>query len=348
VKRLFSPLLFLLFLLALTSGCTAAPGNVAEPPAAPGNVAGPPASPENERAASGYEPVTLTNCGREVTFSRPPERAVTMNQAAAEILLALGLEESMVGTAYLDDSILPELRAAYETVPVLADQYPTQEVLLAAEPDFVYGSYASAFGDEAAGSREQLASLGIGSYLSPVACEDRALRPEIVTMQTVFDEIRDLGRIFGVGARAEELIASMEAELAEIRPTEDTTTRPTIFWYDSEDPPYAGACCGAPNAIIELAGGTNIFADAPGSWSTVTWEEVVARDPEVIVLIEAEWSPAEEKRRELMENPAYASIRAVREQHFVVIDFSYTTAGIRNVRAATMLAHALDLEFSGE
>ena len=107
-------------------------------------------------------PLTIENCGFAITYSEPPERAVTMNQAATEIMLALGLEDHLVGTAYMDDEILPEFAAAYESLPVLADEYPSQEVLFNIEPDFVYGVYHSAFGDEAAGPREALNDLDIG------------------------------------------------------------------------------------------------------------------------------------------------------------------------------------------
>lgn len=115
---------------------------------------------------AGPFPVTIENCGVEATFDAPPERAITMNQGATEIMLALGLEDHMTGTAYLDDVILPEFEDAYESIPVLSDTYPSQEVLFGSDPDFIYGSYSSAFGEEAAGPREQLAELSIGSYVS--------------------------------------------------------------------------------------------------------------------------------------------------------------------------------------
>ena len=61
-------------------------------------------------------------------------------------MLALGLQDRLVGTAYLDDQILPEFAAAYQRIPVLAAKYPSREVLLAARPDFLYAAYPGAFG----------------------------------------------------------------------------------------------------------------------------------------------------------------------------------------------------------
>ncbi|MDE2777971.1 MAG: ABC transporter substrate-binding protein [Chloroflexota bacterium] len=295
-------------------------------------------------------PVTIENCGFEATFSAPPESAVTMNQGATEVMLALALEDQMTGTAYLDDAILPPFLDAYEMIPVLSDSYPSQEVLYGADPDFVYGSYSSAFGEAAAGPREQLAELGIGSYVSPVACADRSLRPEIATMDDVYGEVRDIGAIFGVADRAEELIAELQAELDDISAVlEDAEETVSLFWFDSGgDDVYAGACCGAPGMIMDLLAVENIFEDAEGSWATVSWEEVVARDADAIVIVNADWDTAESKIETLTTNPAYADMSAVQSENWVQIDFSYTTPNIRNVAAIRIIAEFLYPELFAE
>ena len=79
----------------------------------------PTAVPATEAPAA-FTPVTIENCGVTQTFKTPPQHAVSMNQHATEIMLELGLQDHMVGTAYLDDTILPELATAYNAVPVLA------------------------------------------------------------------------------------------------------------------------------------------------------------------------------------------------------------------------------------
>jgi iron complex transport system substrate-binding protein len=114
-----------------------------------------------------------------------------------------------------------------------------------------------------------------------------------------------------------------------------------VFWYDNGDPPSAGACCGVPDEIIRLAGAENVFKDTPGSWKTVSWEEVVARNPDAIVLVDASWSPAAGKRVFLTSSKAFSSIEAIKAQRFVTIDFSASTPGIRIVAAVRKLAEAL-------
>lgn len=292
---------------------------------------------------SGF-PLTIENCGLTYTYAAPPEQAVTMNQAATEIMLALGLEDKMIGTAYLDDVILPSLAEAYNSVPVLAAEYPSQELLFSHEPDFVYGVYRSAFADEAAGPREELMGLGINSYLSVASCEDETLRPELATLETLYTEIQNIADIFGVSERGEALIAEMQTRLDVVTTTIGDDVEPvSIFWFDSEDggSPFVGACCGIPNEIIRQVGGENIFADAEGNWATVSWEEVIDRDPEAIVVVHAAWSTAEEKIELLTTNPAYASIKAVQDERFIIVPFSATTLGIRNVDAIEDVARGL-------
>ena len=73
-----------------------------------------------DAGTAGY-PVTLENCGRTVTVKAPPQRAVSINQPASELLLALGLADRMAGTASWSDGVRPDLAADNAKVPVLVD-----------------------------------------------------------------------------------------------------------------------------------------------------------------------------------------------------------------------------------
>jgi iron complex transport system substrate-binding protein len=282
-------------------------------------------------------PVTIDNCGESVTVDEAPTAAVTMNQGATEIMLALGLEDQMVGTAYLDDAVSPEWEDAYDSVPVLAEEYPSREVLLAEEPDFVYGSYASAFGDEGVGDRGALLEQGAATYLSPNDC--RADEGIPITFDDVFAEIREIGRIFGVGDRAEQLVADSQAELDDA--AEQLPDDTTILWYDSgTDAPFVGGCCGAPAMIIDALGAENVYADLEGSWGDGSWETAVAADPDAIVLIDASWDTIDSKLDTLGTEPM-ASMTAVTGEVFGEVPFSASTPGVRNVSAVVDLAAQL-------
>ena len=79
-----------------------------------------------------YAPVTVDSCtavqdeeGEVQTgtasyvYTEPPSRSITLNQHVTEVMLALELQDHMVGTAYIDDEILPQYQAAYQSIPVL-------------------------------------------------------------------------------------------------------------------------------------------------------------------------------------------------------------------------------------
>lgn len=285
-------------------------------------------------------PVTVVNCGTAVTVTKAPTRAVTMNQGATETLLALGLQDSMVGTAYLDDAVSPSWQAAYATIPVLAKEYPNQEKLLAANPDLVAASYASAFDAKAAGTRADLSALGIATYVSPFACEDKATRAK-PTWDAIFGEVTDLATLFGDPARATSVIEQQKAEVAEVSAAAPAKGK-TVLWYDSgTKTPFVGAGQGAPQLMIDALGGTNMFASLTGNWADGSWETVLKTDPDVIVLADASWDTAAQKKTYLKSDRALKDLTAVKNDAFVVVPFSATTPGVRNAEGVRSLASQL-------
>lgn len=327
---------------------TAPPANTPIPASTPV----PPTETPAPAAPSAYTHVTVESCtavqdeeGEVQTgtasyvYTEPPSRAITLNQHVTEIMLALELQDHMVGTAYIDDEILPQYQSAYQSVPVLAEEYPSREVIMAQDPDFIYGGFRSAFGDDAAGSQEELNQLGIGTYLTSAICNVGSAD----TLNDVYADIRAIGDIFGVADRADALVKAMSEEVADaVTQADSTGDALRVFMFDSgDDSPYTAVCCSMFTNMIETAGAENIFDDVDGRWKTVSWEEVIDRDPELIVLTEADWSTSQEKIDLLLSNPALADITAVKEQRFVVLQFSSLVPGIRNATAIAELAEAV-------
>ena len=332
----------------LPSDTTASPVNTPMPEVAPAL----PTDTPLPTAEATYAPVTVESCtafkdeeGEIQTgtasyiYPEPPTRAITLNQHVTEIMLALELQDHMVGTAYIDDEILPQYQSAYQSIPVLAEEYPSREVILAQNPDFIYGGFLSAFGDGAAGSQDVLNGLDIGTYLTSAICNAGSAD----TLDDVYADIRAIGDIFGVADRADALVQAMSEEVAAAAPQAASPGDPLrVFIFDSgDDSPYTAVCCSMFTNMIETAGGSNVFDDVDGRWKSVSWEEVIDRDPELIVLTEADWSTSQEKIDLLLGDPALADITAVKEQRFVVLQFSSLVPGIRNAAAIAELAEAV-------
>lgn len=270
-------------------------------------------------------PVGITNCGISTWIPKPPSRAVTLNQGTTEVMLALGLEDRMVGTAYLDDEIWPEYAQAYAKIPVLSDGYPQAETLFAKQPDFLYASYSSAFDTTrtnvnytAVGynctlvvprddkpdriyCREELNQDGVHTYLQEPYCELAEFKVE-ASIDEIRDEIWTIATIFDVLENGRKVIDGIEEHfrmakrIAETHKDQDEPI--SVLWLDSwnDETPFVGACCGAIQIILEHAGARNVFEDQgleeKKSWDRVTWEEIEKRDPDLIVLTDASWDVA--------------------------------------------------------
>lgn len=288
------------------------------------------------KAAPGF-PYTVTNCGVQSTFQAPPKRAVTMNQHVTEIMLALGLEKSLVGTAYLDDAVLPAYEKAYDSVPVLAEEYPSKEALLAANPDFVYGGYASAFDAKNGSGRDDLKKAGISTRLNTEYCPSGR-----TSVDDLYREVTEVGRTFGVPDRAEKWIAGARATVAADEKRLKGVAPVSVFVYDSGDKTaFTAGGKGIGNELITRAGGRNVFSDLDKAFGDATWEQVVARKPEVVVIYDYGSTTVEQKKKRLLDDPALKDVPAIRNRRFAVMPLSDTVLGVRVPDAVTKLAAQL-------
>lgn len=233
-------------------------------------------------------PVTIENCGKETTYEAPPERVVALDQNVTEMLLALGLEDRIAGFSRehfsKDETVLPEYAATYDQLELLAEKGPSKEVILSVDPDFVFAAFAGSFSEEKGLARDTLEADGISTYVLDDQCDDL---DEPVTLDQLYGNFENLGRIFGVEDRADALVESMEATVEAVSDSIEGEEPVSVFVYDSgEDAPFTVGGKGMANAIIEAAGGENIFVDVDDQFADGTWEEVLARDPDVIVIMD--------------------------------------------------------------
>lgn len=281
-------------------------------------------------------PVTVSNCGTEVTFDTAPERVVTIKSTSTEMLLALGLGDRIVGTAFQDGPVPDQWATDAASLTSIADKVPSEEVILEQQPDLVYAGWESAFAADGAGARAELATLGVNSYVSPSACQS-AEQPAKLSFDNIFGDIKQIASIFRVDPSA--LLAKQQKTLDSI---DKNGNGRTAFWYSSgSDTPYAGAGIGAPELVLETVGLTNIAADVKATWAPLGWESVVDADPDFIVLIDASWNTVEKKIALLESNPATASLSAVVNKRYLVLPFASSEAGVRTVEAAASLSQQI-------
>ena len=95
-----------------------------------------------------------------------------------------------------------------------------------------------------------------------------------------------------------------------------------------------------PSALVAMVEARNIFADVDSSWIKVTWEEVVARNPDVILLLEAGTTNGEERKKLLLENPALQGVNAVKDGRVYIIRIEDAYPGPRAIRGLELISKA--------
>ena len=278
-----------------------------------------------------------------MTFEKPPERAISNDVNLTEMMLVLGLADHMVGYTGISGwkTLDANMRSGVKELPELSAKYPTKEVLVGADADFFFAgwNYGMKVGGEV--TPETLAPFGIKVYELTESCS-HIMDKDKAGLKDMYADILNLGTIFGVEARAEALVEGYKSELknfkASLKSIEEGVR---VFVYDSgEDAPFTAGRYAMPTALIEAAGGRNIMDDFNKSWGTVTWEEVVERDPQVVVIVNYGDVTAEQKRDYMMSNPAFRNISAVKNDRFVTLEYVEATPGPRNIKAVKTLAGA--------
>ncbi|MEL6582642.1 MAG: ABC transporter substrate-binding protein [Pseudomonadota bacterium] len=285
---------------------------------------------------------TVQSCNRTVTFDSPPERAISNDVNLTEMMLVLGLADRMVGYTGISGwkTLDEEMRAGVEQLPELSARYPSKEVIVGADADFFFAgwNYGMKVGGEV--TPETLEPFGIKVYELTESCT-HIMSKDKASLEDMHADLLNLGRIFDVEEDATALVEGYRAELAAFTDSLETGEPLRVFVYDSgEDTPFTAGRYAMPTALIEAAGGQNIMDDFEKSWATVTWEEVVERNPEVVVIVNYGNVTAEEKRAFMMSNPAFTDLDAVKNDRFVTLEYVEATPGPRNIRAVKTLAEA--------
>ncbi|TWF95671.1 ABC transporter substrate-binding protein [Saccharopolyspora dendranthemae] len=291
--------------------------------------------------------VSLPNCDGQVSVAEPPRRAVSLNQSTTEIMLALGLADRMVGTATWTDPVDPALAAENVRVPRLSNNNPSFESVLATEPDLVLGAYQAVFTDEGVASRERFGELGVPTYLSPSNCmPEEAPLAEPVELDDIYREVHEIAMIFDVPQRGEALVSELrqrvEAARRKATPSQDTSV---LFWFARTESPYMAGSTGSPAIMTRTLGVRNAYDDVRSMWPQVSWEDVLARDPDLLVLgdltRDGEGDSLAAKQQFLRTDPAVSRLPAVAEGRWMGMTGTEMNVSMRTITGIERLADRL-------
>ena len=317
--------------------------------------------------AGGGEPAaagggaSVANCGVPVPAAAPPARIFAAFHNGVEAVYALGAGDRLVGAAYLDNPLLPEYAAGFRPdrrePAYYPEEYPSREEVLRLDPDFVVSGFTGAFTAEGLGTRAELARIGIGSYLFSQYCPtadgaaQKSLAANDVSLDSVYRDLTDLGRVLGTPDRATALTADMRRTVADVEGRLTGVDRPAVAILNR---PGGGelrvfGSGDIATTIIEKAGGAQVFHDVPGRLTRIGTEELIRRKPDVIVVpacCGADVGPdsARQVIDALKGDPALANVPAIRDGRIHAVTFAEITPGVRNAAAVAALARLLHPE----
>ena len=271
-------------------------------------------------------PLTITDdAGVATTFAAPPRRIISLNPGLTEITFALGHGDQLVAV----DSYSDYPREARNIEPRLVTYpSPSVETIVNLRPDVV---------------------LSLADRDEDLALIRRQGIPVLKLFPKDFDEavstVQVLGRLYGSpdagDAVATDMLARRDAVVAAVA----DAPRPRVYEeLDASEPdkPFVAGPNGFYGQLIDLAGGANVFGDLPGDVGQVGAESIVQRDPEIIVLTDADL-PFNPQTPELVKaRPGWSAITAVQNDAIYAVPAElYSSPGPRLVDGLEQLARLL-------
>jgi iron complex transport system substrate-binding protein len=285
-------------------------------------------------------------------------RIVSLIASATEIVHALGQFESLVGRSHecdfpeavaglpvctrpaisvsgdsreIDRLVKDRLREAVSVYEVFSD------VLERLQPTHIITQTQCEVCAVSLKDVEAALAAGISSNPRIVPLHPNALAD-------VWDDIRRVAGALGIGGRGEAVVDELKGRMCSIsRQALSDRTRPTVACIEWLEPLMAAGNW-VPE-LVEMAGGVNLFGEAGKHSPWMSWEQLVAADPEVIVIMPCGWDPArtQPEMHWLTDRAEWTRLRAVRNGRVHLTDGNqyFNRPGPRLVDSLEILAGVL-------
>ncbi|MCY4164099.1 MAG: ABC transporter substrate-binding protein [bacterium] len=280
---------------------------------------------ESSAAEDDGFPLTFTNCGQEFTLASPPKRVMLMEAAAPSLLFAAGAMDRVIARIedFPEEYYTAEQMAVLDAIPALQAEATSTggvevsiEVIIDYEPDMVIGY------DTATITHDALADVGIQLYVMPPFCDN----PPTPSFESILDEVRFYGKLFGTTETANASADALEAAVATAADDPIAAGKTSAALYVTSDGSaiYAYSSLGMVHPLMEALGMTNVFAELSERVPEVSIEEVIGRNPEILVLLYDDTGLTPEEINNLVtDRPGASSITAVAEGAVYPLLFNY-------------------------
>ncbi|MGB9686449.1 MAG: ABC transporter substrate-binding protein [Rectinema subterraneum] len=226
------------------------------------------AQPVQTQAVSGPSVSGKDSLGTIVTLKAEARRVVSLAPAVTEVLFAVGAGDRIVGnTTYCD---YPADAKSIEKIGGFSAKSMSIEKIISLKPDLVISS-----GNIHKPVTDELVRYGIPVF---------AYAPN--TFEEIARDIQAIGVLVGKAQKAQSVVTSMLDSIAFVQKKVDaipSDQRLTVFWEVYDSPLMTCGAATFQHALVQAAGGIDIFSDLPGFWPKVSAEEVIKRAPQVIM-----------------------------------------------------------------
>ncbi|MFT6389560.1 MAG: iron complex transport system substrate-binding protein [Cellvibrionaceae bacterium] len=281
----------------------------------------------------------VVSCDREVRFSETPQYAVSHDINMTEMMLALGLQKHMVGYTGVEggkdnDKVLDQYS---HKPPSLSRHAPNIETLLTYNVDFLFAGWNYGLTVGGTLTPEKLAEFNIAVYELAESCI-HIMDKKPGGFNDVYTDLLNLGVIFSQQKRAKKLVDQLKSQLSLLAGNASKKSKPRVFLFDSGfDTPFTSGLYAMPHAMIEAAGGDHIFSDLEASWTRVSWEVVVSKNPEMIVIVDYGKISVQEKIDFLTNESVLSGVDAIKNKRFIVLTYNEVTPSIQAINATERL-----------
>lgn len=228
--------------------------------------------------------------GNEFALKGTPKRIASLSPALTETVFALGLGDRMVGVSTYCNRPAEALE-----VEKIGDAYNINfEKLVALKPDLVLVAGTKDFESQA---KKDMDRLGLPVYVSGPS-----------TVAEVLADIENLAKVLGVEKAGKELVAKLQDQIdAATASSSGDGARPKVFVAIDPELWTVGSTSFISD-VIRVAGGENVVGDVPDQYLQISMEDLLTKDPDVILI-----AVPEDQAQALMNRPGWESLRAVKE-----------------------------------
>ncbi|GAA2106987.1 ABC transporter substrate-binding protein [Streptomyces synnematoformans] len=297
-------------------------------------------------ATAGGFPLTVENCGRELTIEEPPERLYVIGGEAGTLVHAAGGTDRISTFAPLTGEPLGEAAGPLgerEQAPIKTITDLNQEAIIGGSPDLVVTFGLNEFGPEDL----QVAGIStfiIGGYCGGFGAGESEVQDPI---KEIYADITTLGRILGTETRAEEAVTDLQGRVEAVREQADQSppsaaTTAALF---VPGPDGALGAYGSRSMIhqqMDYLGLSNVLADTDERFFEPSTEALIDAAPErLIALYEPGDTSEQEVREALTSREELTGIPAVAEEEVLVLDFFHSGHGTLAVDGLEALAEQI-------